>query len=538
VTADPGPRPTSRGGPPLTALLVVSAALFAASMATYSAAGAAAAAKGADPGALRLWIFRDPDHYFSHIRQYADGRWLSEQMMCAEPNARAYVNFAWLLLGKLMGALSLSQIEVVHVWRALALFTMVPGAFLVAREIGLRPRRAAAVAALFAFGGGLTWHAHLVAPGPAWNMGPTELDVPYQGLFMWLVTPHPGFAQGLMLVGCGFALRASRVRSAGLMWTAGIVVAAFAWTRTYDAVLGLLVVAFALRRGGFAARHWLVLAPTIGVMAYYQLLFRLHPVFAWWYRQSDVRAPAVATTVIAAGVCAVVPLLYVGVWIRRARADPVFAVLLAWFLGAWALFHSYPLVRWAGMYVSSVAAPSWMLTGYLVFGDGGLFDRVASRWSRAAAGAAFAVAAAALCLPSSVRTWRKYDGILRDPKTYVSQDLMAAYRWIDANTPADGAVVAPEGASLGTPRWAGRHVYGGYLSATPDYRVKAAVLRTIFDPAADAAERTRLLRATGARWVLVDPDDPVSPGGAVAGIDGLSKRFASGRVAVYESAGR
>jgi hypothetical protein len=134
--------------------------------------------------------------------------------------------------------------------------------------------------------------------------------------------------------------------------------------------------------------------------------------------------------------------------------------------------------------------------------------------------------------------WRKYDLSLRDPVTWVSRDLMAAYRWVEANTPAAAVVLAPEGAAVGTPRWAYRHAWGGYLSATPDYRTKATVLRAIFDPAGDVAARGAAIAATGARWVIVDPADPVAPGATVAGLPGLTLRFEAGAVAVYEVVAR
>jgi hypothetical protein len=85
---------------------------------------------------------------------------------------------------------------------------------------------------------------------------------------------------------------------------------------------------------------------------------------------------------------------------------------------------------------------------------------------------------------------------------YLSNDELAALRWLRGHSNRDDVVLAFPDTALFTPVVAGNRVYYGHWSETPDYNEKVAEWRMFIDAATPDEWRRTFLKQAGARYII------------------------------------
>lgn len=114
---------------------------------------------------------------------------------------------------------------------------------------------------------------------------------------------------------------------------------------------------------------------------------------------------------------------------------------------------------------------------------------------------------------------------------YMSVDQLNTMRWLKRDTSRSATIFCPPQMALFLPGFAGRQVYYGHWSETPDYEKKLAGWVRFIDPSTTEQEKMEILNASGADYVIFD--QPFQ-GGPLAEKGKLSLIGGSGPVGVFE----
>jgi hypothetical protein len=294
-----------------------------------------------------------------------------------------------------------------------------------------------------------------------------------------------------------------------------------AWLQPWQgATFALVVVAaeclLAARRGrawpGAARDLAAPLAAAAAPLAYYALLGRYDASWELAARVNDL--PRWPLWVLVAGLA---PLALPAAFAYRLPA-PAFGdvALRAWPLAAlavyWLPLGTFPFHAFQGL------TPPLVVLGMLA-----LRARLGERPIRLAP-AAVAVALLAL-VGTAYRAASMADAVHvgRQPFTLTAGER-AALRYLDAQ-PEPGGVLAPVYTGIVVPAYTGRETWIGAGSWTPDQPARVQAAEDLFEGRLDRAQAARLVRRSGARFVLGDCHGRADIGAALAAVAGPPRRF-------------
>ncbi len=492
----------------------------------------------APPGYQFLGLTHNIDDgavYFSWLRQVADGRILFHNLFTSEPTPAGQFNILFLLMGT-MAAAGVPLVIVFHVFRVGLgiglIFVVWQFSKLFLSDSGARR----VLIPLVGLSAGIGW---LI---PAGVMPNAAVDTWQPEAITFLsIYLNPLFLAGLilMIASLHFLVLASRSGQLRHALCAGVSMFLLANIHTYDVltvavvwVVSLLALAVKDRRLPARTLGLSLVAAAMAMppVAYQLYLYHIDPIFR---ARANSPAPSPAFWFLAAGygvvlLGAVVGGVLVARFSRKADVAPMpnACLLIVWSIVGFALPYAtfaqqrklvmglhIPLCILCAFALCAVAARLPMLVGRLAIVAFVLF----------AAGSNAAFLAKDTSLLTAGRTVTSY-------LPYISSSELEATSFL-ARDRDSKIVYAPPTFALFTPALAGRRVYYGHWSETPDYTEKIRAWMEFVDPSLPADYRMEILRQTRADCYVSVGDDTRPPLEFV-GSD-LRPIFARGDVTIY-----
>jgi hypothetical protein len=471
-----------------------------------------------------VYNMHDTGQYLSWTRE-AGTRFLTDNKLTAEPNARVFINLHWWILGRLAHIFGLTFPQAYQLFRLLAipLLTVVTYAFCVLLFEDLRKRRFAFLLSIFTSGLGWVWVVVKQITGELYF--PHDVyTTPGNAFWVMVASPHLVLAAALTIAVLHLALLSLRQQRFGYALGAAGLALFLGLGHIYDlvtvwavlALLGLLLVL----RDGWSWRVFLNLALVVLVSA---------PAALYWGWVSSDAHPAWQQ--------ALAQYDNLGAF----TPDPVHLVILlgVTFLLAWATFDGFVPLRnqtderltikcWFVLVPLLVYLPLhfqvMLLTGYslptAVLATIGLFDHVLpwlqARVSRGQvrcwlmAERLGRVVPALLLVAVSVTNlyllaWRVLELSRHDYPFYLYRDEVAAMRWLEERTPPDEVVLSDFVVGHFVPGLTGDRAFLGNGVMTIDFSHKRELVKAFFDDATSDSERRALIRQYGIHHVFYGP---------------------------------
>ena len=500
---------------------------------------------------------QDGNSYLAKMRQGYDGAWLFRLPFTPEDQRGIFVFTLYLGLGHLARLTGLPLLLVFHLARAAAGLFLLLTVYRLAAELspGLAARRWAF--AIVAFGGGLALLSIVLGRDNAAAFAPVDLFVPESiGFYSILSNPHFSLAFALQAWAIVWLLRPPRsplwAQCLGMCsigvgiislapYLAPVVAAsaAAASTRTATARSAVQVVQrpysgpeksfpktfrvsktlkvwrgenlsgglYEPRCARLTARLFALGASMAALLAYDVWAMRSDPAVIAWAAQNITASPPPADALLGLGLW--VPLAVVGLWRVGALGKRPALAMAVWLgVGGALAYIPYALQR---RFLGGLFIPMAVLAGA---GAAWLLSQMAKSWERALSLAVlllFGFTSNALVLAALFRAPAS-----ADPALYLSNDEVAALRWIDVHTTAADVVLADARLGNAVPGWAGARVVYGHPMETIDATRRRAEVDAYFDGGGDLPDRYRVAYILGG---------PVAAGWQVV--------FQSGAVRVY-----
>jgi hypothetical protein len=475
-----------------------------------------------------LFGVEDGNSYIADMRQGAAGAWLFRIPYTSEPQSGTLMYLPYLLLGKLAAGPALHEQLVVlfHLAQFAAALAMLLAVYrflaVFVEDVGLR--RWGWFAA--AFGGGFGW---LLLAKPAY---PLEFTSPEAFGFLSLIgMPHLAAARALLLLALTWFVSDERPG-----WRPGVktgLALALGWLfQPLVVVVALAVMAacvaarFLRNRFGRAdpealrgalSRALIALGIASPLLLYTALSVLLDPVLRAWAAQNRLPAPPISEYLLS---YAVLLLPAVAGAIASARSGGRFLLPAAWLVIFPALVYApVPVQRrlaegfWTALVVLALV---WI-------------ERVpAGRLRRG-----FLALASALLLPATVffLGWTAVTASAPAAPAFLPAAEARTMEWIGSNVPAGTIVLAPYAAGNALPAYADVVSYIGHGPETVDLAEKLVLARTVFDGSLPEAERLAALRRTGARFLLLGPEEAAAFG---FGLPGCRRIYSAGGWQVWK----
>jgi hypothetical protein len=514
-----------------TTTLAVAAALFLLTELPYASGRAASPPEHRFLGILRN--VDDLNMYFSFIRQAAEGHVLFEDRLTHLPHARAFFNLQFLVVGWLMRAAG-SETLAFALWRAIGIVALVAGFQLLLRAA--RPSRPLHGRALllFVLGGGFGWLAALVGQQSfRW-----DISAAFHPFAQALQNPNFSLPHGLVLVFLAFLYRGEQTGRASWYAAASAVALVEGLMRPYDLLtlwialpvlaLGAAVHAPELRATLLRLLPLLVTAP---LLAYYLLLFRVHPVFKHWAAQGGIEPPTLLEHAAGWGLMGLV-----GAWrvVRRREhpLEPGERVLLAWLFGVVLLVHGAKLTSllpFATQAATAAMGPVVLLSLPLL---------PSAPWSalKPFAKAGWAALLLLNSLSSAFLLQERTEVVSTHFGYYHIRDAeLQAFDWLGKAARGDDVCAASyqDGNRIG--RFVSVRVVLGHYSVTPESDAVEARLKQLLSGGLDADAARRLLSTWGVRFVYFSPRE--YPEARPDRWPGCRMRYRERGIAIYECDG-
>jgi hypothetical protein len=478
-----------------------------------------------------LFGVEDGNSYIADMRQGAEGAWLFQMPYTSEKQNGALVYLPYLLLGKLAGGAAMHDqlVALFHWARFAAGIAMILALyrFLAGFIAGVPLRRWGLAAA--ALGGGFGWILALRGIYPLEFTSPEAFGflsifgIPHlaaaRALLMlalaWFITPLPAVQASRQGVKIGAALAA--------LWLFQPLTVLIAW----GVMAAAIVLSFLKRRlrrtmdeglwRDWLTRASIAVAITIPFVLYSALSFALDPILRQWGAQNVLPSPLAWQYLLSYSVL-LLPAL-AGAWLAFREDD-------RWLLPVgWALI--FPVMIYLPVGVQRrLAEGFWVVPVVLAL----LFVE------RKLVGVARRVALAlamALMLPASIlfAIWALANSRAPGAPIFLPVEEVRAFEWLDTNADPHAIVLSGFNAGNALPAYTALVSYIGHGPETLNGAQKQLLAQTVFDGTRPDAERLAALRQTGARYILVGPEERAKLG---AGIPGCRWIFGGGGWEVWE----
>lgn len=471
------------------------------------------------------YLVADPLQYLNWLRQAGEHVGIGN-LYDLEDGPRPFVH-PGLLISGILHRLGAGLVVAYSVWKPIAALVLFAGTWALAHRLLDRrdDRRLALVAALFC--------ASPIAALVGWSgIGGSSfaLSIDFVTGELWAGTWLWGYQFTALAVGLmPLALLAyERGREGGsrrmLAAAAGLGLLC-AWLQPWQGVTVALVLVAAelwcIRRGerawGAAAAEAVApLAAIAAPLVYYLLLSRLDPSWELAGEVNQIPRWSVLVTVLG-----LLPLGLPALLAVRLPA-PSFAdvAVRAWVPAGLVVFYlpfgTFPFHAFQGLGLPLAVLAAAGLRARL--GDRGLWSPGVRGWVIAAM--------VLLIVPGTVyRVDRFRDAISRGYQPFFLEDgERDALRWLDEE-PEAGGVLTPVYLGLAVPAYTGRETYIGAGSWSPDFDRRREQMEDLFAGRLTPAQAERLVRASGARFVLGDCHGRADISATVRGFTDPPRRF-------------
>jgi hypothetical protein len=464
-----------------------------------------------------LFGVEDGNSYIADMRQGADGAWLFRDPYTTEAQSGTPIYLPYLLLGKLAGGAGIhDQLTVLfHLAQIAAGIAMLLAVYrFLAGFLESVPLRRWGMAAV-GFGGGFGWLLALRGTYPL------ELTSPEAFGFLSLFgIPHLAAARALLMLALAWFLsplpaggaKRQGVRIGAVLigvWLFQPLTVLVAWA-VMGAYLALLFLRYRISRAAAPVslrdplvRTLIAVGISIPLVAYTALSFALDPVLRRWGAQNFLPSSPLGEYLLSYSVL-LLPAL-AGAYLALRAED-------RWLLPiAWALI--FPVMIYLPISVQRrMAEGFWVVPVVLALYF--MEKKMAGRARRAALalGMALMLPAAAIFVGWAVSTSRTPAA-----PVFLPVEEARALEWMDANAQPGAIVLAGYNAGNALPAFAGLISFIGHGPETLNGASKMLLVQAVFDGTRPETERLAALRETGARYVLVGPEERAKMGTVIPG---------------------
>ncbi|HWQ12430.1 MAG TPA: hypothetical protein VNL77_06510 [Roseiflexaceae bacterium] len=488
-------------------------------------------------------VYDVPDHaqYFAWMRDLAREN-LAPNRLTPEPNAPAFFNLLWWGVGRLGAFTGLDYAALWALLRILAALALLGAGYAFIRVAAPHAQRRLAFG-LFAFGGGLgvVWVAVKYLRSLPDAPFPFDIYTAEPNTFFILMAfPHFGLALASVIAMLGLTLTAYRRRQLRYALAAGAVGFTIGLQHAYDlitvfaviALFGLLVwlrdrrfPAFLLKSGA------LIAALSAPPAAYLSALVLTDPTWGRKLEQFDnagAWTPLPWHLPILLGAPFLLALLAFRPKMLRSRDDAQL------FTAAWFVAH-FPLVY------LPVKFQIHLLLGWQVpiaiLAAGALLTTVRP-WLAQHAPALVRPTLAALlglCMVTNVyiTAWRVLDFSRHTAPYYLTQDEVAALRWLGERTTRADVVLADLEFGQNVPVWSDARAFLSHWAGTLDFFAKRALAAEVLDPATPPARRAAILDQYAVTYVVARPQNGPPEVLAASSAGQLTQAFRAGDVTIF-----
>lgn len=491
-------------------------------------------------------MFNIPDHnqYFAWMRNLTHAN-LAPNRLTPEPNEPALFHLLWWSAGRIGALLGLGYATVFGGLRALAAVALLATAYGFMRIAVADERQRRLAFLLFAFAGGL---------GIVWIFVKYLLDLPEapfpfdiytsepNSFFLALAFPHFAVALTLVIALIGLTLYAQQRRQLRYAVAAGLVGTCIGLQHAYDlltiyAVLGLFGL-LVWRRDrifpGFLFKSGLIIAAlSIPPAAYLSYLVLTDATWGGKLAQFDnagAWTPNLLHLPILLGVPLVLALLAFRPRMLQSRDDAEILVGV-WFLAHFVLVYlplSFQIHLLLGWQVPIAILAAAALRNLVLPWLRGKVPRLAVPTM---------AAILALCVVTNLYlvAWRTLDLGRHQQPYYLTQDEVAALRWLEQQTTRDDVVLGTLEINQHVPVWTDARAFLAHWAGTLDYYTKLRQAQAVIDPATPRAERAALLDQYGVTYVLIRDSDVSRGAFALAVGPELEQIYENQSVSIYRA---
>jgi len=468
--------------------------------------------------------------YCSWIKQVADGHILYRNLYTNEPQPVLQFNVFFVILGLISRFTSLSPVVVMHIAR----IVLGIGVLLVIWRFAARFLKSGDglvfVVPIAGFASGLGF----LLPKVAGHKGSVDLWQPEAIIFLSIYL-NPLFLAGLILMlgAFHFLLEAKEKGKLAYAFAAGLMLLLLGNVHTYDVLTvgvvwaAYLIVDFIVARNvnwravGLSLIAAICALPSVGYQIYQ---FSRVEVFR---ARVETAAPSPALWAYFAGFGLLVVGAVAGaVWGYRHRCT---LFLIVWSIVGFALPY-IPFSQQRKL-VMGLQVPLVILSVIAL-------SEIVSRFGRRCV--LILLLAAIFLLSGSNFYFINRDMMLLTRgmtapiyPAFVTDGQMQVFDWLRGNVGEEDAIFAPRELAVFVPAFAGRQVYYGHWSETPDFARKFAEWRMFVGTDMTDEERAEFLRANNIRWVVGYVSPPKSEIN-LAKVGCLRKAFESKDVVVYK----
>lgn len=465
-------------------------------------------------------MFNIPDHnqYFAWMRDLSHQS-LAANRLTAEPNEPALFHLLWWAAGRAGALLGLEYAAVFGALRLVAvplLLLSAYGFFHIAVPAAAERRLAFL---LFAFAGGIG----VLWVGVKYLLGLADAPFPFDiytaeanSFLIALAFPHFAVALALVIAVVGLTLYAQQRRQLRYAVAAGVCGALIGLQHAYDLLtVGAVLALWSLliwRRDGRFPIFLLKAGLIIGAFAIPPAAYLSHLVLtdSTWggklaqFDNAGAWTPNLLHLPILLGVPLFLALLAFRPHMLRSRDDAELLVAV-WFLAHFVLaylplsFQIHLLLGWQ--------VPIAILAARALLGT--VWPWLRGRRPRLAPAAMALILGLCVVTNGYLLLWRFYDLSRHSQPYYLSQDEVAALRWLGAHTTGQDVVLGRLEINQHVPVWSDAHAYLAHWAGTLDYFTKRANADRAVDPATPDAERRAILDEHGVTYVIVrEADSP------------------------------
>ena len=455
----------------------------------------------------------DGQLYLSFMREGAQGAWLTTIRFTPEPHPPALLLPLYLILGKVARLLGLANELVFHLARLAGSALLLIAVYLFS-TLCLSPgaaRRSAFLMVCFSSG----WGWLLVLAGLADRaIVPVDIRVPEASTFLTLMT-SPHFVLGIVLQLLTFIFFLGAGRRPGYLFGGALCLLLLSITLVYNViVVAAAVGGYALIRCWQQRRLWalelrqaaIIGAPTVPVVLYYYVMFRVDPFWRVVYGEHDVvRTPGLMALLLGYGLVFGLALWGLAVWAQRGQWSAPRILLVTWVV-------SNGLLLYAPLAFQGKLATGWHV-GLCILAAVGLHDGLLHRLRRT-------TDAGQGIRRDPLSTVRNVVLIMTVPSTllvalvgfrvalvehyfpyFLPVEDVQAVAWLKTHIDDHDVVLASYGVSNYLVAHSDARSYLGHQFAVIDPQGKDQALRRFYSSAASEEERRALVDANGITFV-------------------------------------
>lgn len=491
--------------------------------------------------------------YFMMARQSQEGYNCIENFYAPEPRSRSYFHFEWWAFGKFARRTGLSLIATFHIWRVVGVFAYLFAIYyLAAAALDTVFKRRTAVA-LICFGTGFGWLL--------WILNQYGLDLPISrdlkgiGVPGYLMNkPHFIRAGIFAALQYGFLLSGERTGKrhffvlSGLAASFGSMIRPFHILETYG-VCFLFPVLRSIqdRRINVESFKNYLLAAAVHtpMLLWHAYVWKENPLgLSPWQHQAEFMLHQMLWLGLPFTLICIQFLLKGFSHIPRAKAPSL--MLGLWLFLALLGVNAFPYLSWAqeSHYAFVMVPPILAVAGALPW----LYRSVLTwkplrqrfplaldslRLRRLAA-----VALIVASTPTTMFVYAQFFTQLHAPsgqwRYYISDDLAAAFEWIEKHSEPDTVVLASNGTSQFIPRFMDRKVVTSHDILTPYFGEKSALVHRFFAQEGDEEFKRYLIGRFDIRYVVYGEFEQEIGDQELGDCAWLDPVFTGGRVTVFK----